>query len=416
MILWPVIALSLGIGAALWLRRWGKVERRLVLWRRRLALARAAHHDAQQQLSRASGAWRDIDTTVSFEAEAATLERLIRTIGSESFDQIAEEREKAVEHAFAALDGYTARLREFDGLATALASSFGTADRCGTVDVSGVGVPLQHPPGPPGFIVGGRRDLLTGGQITVSELERRSSEMDATRRFADQWPETWRSVARRFDALRRLSADQREDQVVVRARGRLYSAWTSVWEAGDAATAQARRPALEEALSDVDAALGEVGTSPPAAPSRPEAAERVGPSGKEVLLEMRLPSSTVAYRSSSVIALLLVALGALVVVLGSKILRVVGVIAALAAVLILGGWLRSKISGRWIFSKDRLKRGDSVMTLLGWVVAVASGLTALYFDKTFGTPTDYLVAALWGLTAMTAIDALAQILRDRRAA
>ena len=46
----------------------------------------------------------------------------------------------------------------------------------------------------------------------------------------------------------------------------------------------------------------------------------------------------------------------------------------------------------------RLGRWDWLATGVAFAIAVFAGLTALYFGKSWGTPTDYVTAFLWGLT------------------
>jgi hypothetical protein len=431
-ILWPILALGIGIGAALWLRRYGKVERLLVLWRRRLDAARAAHSVAQDKLRRADGEWRDYDTTSSFRTEAAKVQALLAEIGTESVDQIDAKREAEVKESLAKLEAHVALVSGLDDRATELDEALDRVESLGVIDLTGVGRQLDHPDQPPEFVADARRRLLTGKPVSIDELQQRAHDMEDATDFAGEWA-GWRSSASdAFDAVRKLAPEQRQRAIVVAPLGKLYFAWKRLWTAPDVGAARKRTTSLDAAVINVGEAVVRAGPAEPeaeeavaAARATPQMAGRAaarqraagavaaaGMAARDVDL-LRRTGGSPALPLLGAIALLVAAIVALAELGGSSFAMEIAIAGAVLLLLVVAAYLYR--NDRWIFSEDPLKRGDAMLTLGGWIVALATGLTALYFDKTFGTPTDYLIAILWGLTAMAAVDALAQVLRDRRA-
>ena len=58
---------------------------------------------------------------------------------------------------------------------------------------------------------------------------------------------------------------------------------------------------------------------------------------------------------------------------------------------------------------QRLLRNLVVLLAIA-VVTIWAGLTALYFDKAFGSPRDYVTILLWGFTAQTVLTSLSTAL------
>jgi hypothetical protein len=220
-----------------------------------------------------------------------------------------------------------------------------------------------------------------------------------------------------LEAAQKTSPD---DDVIRSAQGALLVAWKELWEDEDPA-------GIPRHASDVDAAILEAGAFGTIAPTTQPPAP-VGPGVVEKLLAYVKPNQAFALPAQLTTpkaqltpawaGLLITMAGALVAALGGHWIPLAmlgGLVAVAAAALAAYGATRYLAGHTNIFGHSHLARGDAWMTLAAWAVALATGIAALYFDQTFGTPTDYAIALLWGLTTATAVDALGDVLRVRRA-
>jgi hypothetical protein len=416
-IIWPALAIVLGIWAALWARRWRLVGRRVQIWRRRLSTARARFTAAQTDFqAKATGTrWADYNASAAFRTDASKTGRLIDRIDDDSFDAIAKGREKPVQTGLERLERARRAMTQLDHRARALEGALAA-------------LPATNRPA----FAATADSLVVGKDVTLNGLTTTLSEMGDGAEAARSWPSWSRQVAEAIEQLKQVPDDSKHKPKAARALAELTKAWNKMRSSTDLGLVR-RADALKHALARAAAVLEDVHGSvlPQVAPALSHLAPTLsaGKGAISAMLTDILPQVNVSRRARLIavaVAVAVILAAAVLGLIGTAVPQVVGILCATAlavaatpaalralrrATLRGLAWLSDRIG---LFSTDELRRGDAWMTLLAWLVALGTGLAALYYTKTFGTPTDYLTATLWGFTATTALDAVAQALRARR--
>ncbi len=374
-IVWAIIALAIGIMGAMWARRWRGVDHPATLLERRLESAKTGYAEAVKSFKRSAAGqrWGPYDTATDFAEQAESVAEAITAlrgatgfrgfvksvlgITASPFDKIPPERRKLIIVQLVKLEAHAVDVRALDEVAQALQA--GLREVRGLAPISAL---LRDDAGGEPAWVANADSKLAGSEVTVSALAKVVAEMRVATDVAKWWTKAHDVVARDAEWI----AEARAAGVDTRtARSVLYAAWTSLWLAGDAEAAaeKQRRANLERGHWQVLVLLSEL-------------EDDVRQTETSLAAEANLLTLGATYRMPQLVG--------------------AAAVAELAD--------RSKTRAEEL--DRRLRTGDTVATLLAWIVALFTGLTALYFTKTFGSPTDYLTAVLWGLTTAAAIDAL----------
>ncbi|MEA2310063.1 MAG: hypothetical protein QOE28_31 [Solirubrobacteraceae bacterium] len=396
-VIWPIIALGLGIGIALRVVRWRNVTRRVIVWERRIRAAEEAYAAAEKRMELEKGAPSWATYRVSdFAVRAEETKTALREARQSSATSVAKDREQRVEDGLTAMRAATADLDSVRDTARALDAALKRADL----------TPVEGLPGAeePAWAVAARA-LLNGASVPDAELRARLTEMQVTTEFlTGPWKELRERVGRDATKIERAKP---------KARRKFEAAWQELWDNSelDADRLEALAHAAEKARAKAVGVLAtarrrarRVTGADAALPSqrfieaRVAAAATGGP-GLRMRLRFRVPIDLLAG--------VFVGGAALLGNTPNKVAAIAFVLAAAGAEAVAYGirWVRGQ------FARDELRLGDTVVVALAVVVAIVTGLTALYFGKTFGTPSDYLTAALWGLSTAGAVSGIAEVLQ-----
>ena len=358
---WASLALLAGLGLALALRRWtGAVRPALVLEARAADLAAEPADSAIAAFKQAAQGhdWAAYDPSPALHAEVEAAKALIAKLDSRSFDEVSPEDRKAIE---ARLE----RIAELQATITALGPALAALEAAVTVVRKLAPITaIPTAPAPPAFVASADA-LLDGGDLkTLEAFAALKDSALAMTKLAARWPQLHAETAR---AMARLAG--RTD--VEEARQGLAGAWLQLSEASAPDVVEERKllTRFADALARVaeETAAGAARQGPPAA---------LGGVGTETA-----PPALA---------------GLFVPTLGD-------IIASLPA--------SPYATREQLFQAIRL--GDTMRVALMTVVALWTGLEALYFGKTFGGFTDYVTAILWGTVVATGTDLVATAMRSR---
>jgi hypothetical protein len=374
-ILWVLICLVAGIALALWFRHWRGVARPVIrmgqaeagLRRRYRSALRSFKSKAKRQ------PWRGYTTTGDFHSVAKELRASLDRIAKHGFDQMDADEAKQARAKLASLDEHVKAWAGFDKELADLKRSLDEVDELG----SPAGLLPAGASEEPAFSREGRT-LLHGAKLTIEEFSEVKKRVASATKLAKEWPKLHDTVAIYAKRLKELEEhedelDRDEIEAFHQARTQFVGAWTLMWEAESPEDAQ--DPDLEDRLLTAESQIAGLMSSlrEPGKPAREWLAGAVFidvPS--DLQLESILPPITA------------------------------------------GGALEEAPSDparREEFFKAAIRTGDRWQVSFAAVVALFTGLTALYWGKTWGTPVDYLTAFLWGLTTTAAIDLLAEAIR-----
>jgi len=381
-IVWAIVALLIGLGAALGGRRL-LGARQIAAVGYRATEAHAALRAARRRFRRkARGrSWRELDSRADYEARARKLHDDLAKAGDRSFDSIPEADRKLLSAEIDKLRAHADSLDSLHEAALSLETAVAAVEALPQLeDALPDGMP-RHP-----AFVADARDLLAGERMTIEQLDERVSDIEAGADRIDDFPELHERVARAVEWMAELKADPppgAEDEI--RAAGtHLTGAWSRVWQAPNAEAAFDAR--LIGALSD---AVGEVA-------GLKAWQENVAERGVRGFLEL-----TDDERAD------VIAPAAAAVSTDLRELTVWG-----------GGGDVARAAPRRL-AERRAHYAAAIGSASDWILffglaaAVLTGLIALYFGKSWGTPTDYLTAVLWGFTTTAAVDTLATAMRER---
>jgi hypothetical protein len=436
-VLWPVMVIIAGLWLALWVRRWRGAGRVVVQWRQRVAQLESEYRRAADKLKDTPS--QGYDTRPSFKQHVQEQRERIERAARESYDQVDEQVARKIDQGFTLLSRAVEDLEALAVAVSELDSALRAVEALEPVDFGRVTPAGQAPPQPlgktPAFVDHARRTLLSGSVLKVEDLRGSIKKMADTTELARTFPDWHAATGRLVEWLSELSDDRKEEEGIREARGELYSAWAGIYTQPTAAglKERAREQELLKAFVLVTTQQG-VGGAPAVrgtaisggvpAPPEPLPAGRstLGMRGRGARMRRRRGGGLVSRWVALALVLGVVLAAAIVLFLVSLPVGTLLAIGAAIAVAALTGW--AWLSGfplwrrvlAWLvpFVRDPLKRGDGWMTAVAWLVAIVTGLSALYFGKTFGGLSDYLLAGLWGLTTGTAVDALAEVARVRR--
>lgn len=371
-IIWALIALAGGVMLAMWVRRWRGVERPLTLLQRRLESARGDYTKATLE-NPATDHGPRYDTSEDFNKLTTALgdelnelkgahgiTGFLRTsfgLVATPFDKLPAERRQAIVRKLVKLEAHVADLQALVGVSDALRTQLGKVRNLGVI-------PALLPAGvdaTPAWVANAQSKLV-GSTMTVDTFAKRLADMRVATDVGKWWTQAHAVVKRDAQWIKEAHAAKVDTKT---AHSVLGAAWTKLWLAEDAeAVADKRRRAnLERGDWLVLLLLSELEDDVRrAAMTFASEGDSVTLGAGDGIPQMDIPLATAEIADRSRI--------------------------------------RSEELAR------RLRTGDAVATLLAWVLAIFTGLTALYFTKTFGSPTDYATAILWGLTTAAAVDAL----------
>jgi hypothetical protein len=280
-----------------------------------------------------------------------------------NFKEMVEELEK-LEAAVKDWAAFGGELAALDRVLSDVKDQADTAER----------PPGKSPNEEPAFLPEGRK-LLIGEVLSIDDFNSRLERVKKAKGLADSWGTMNGKVNDQRKLIeeleqRRMSRAQREQ--LEKAKGVVYGVWEELWSAKDSDELQ--RWATE---SDLDAAAGEL--------SQLRFLLQQSPSGRQ--------QQAMALRAERLQP--------------SELLQVRDSAAALDAE------VRSTISKESTEDKARAdayaktrRTWDWLLIMLAVVLALVTGLGALYIGKPFGTLWDYVSAVAWGVGAMLALDAL----------
>jgi len=359
---WPALALLLGIILALWRLHWtGAARPGFALERRRAAAAKAFNaakrrfdHDAKTKPWAGYNAW-DAFKEANDDAEA-----IVRELAGRSFDELDPDVESDADDAIARLEVASAALRSLGKALPDLEAAVKKID--GLDRITALPGPRQ-----PAFAMSAG-ELLQGRKLDDLEaLTETCSAVTVAAALANRWPLLYSDTALAVTRVApREDSTPDETLAVAAAKRKLVGAWLVINDAPDAGTVAERK--LVDHLIAAHMAAAEVA-----------------------------PADAIPA-------------GARAATLGAVPLEIKALLPTFGGLL---GELPADPARR-IRAIDRLvRRGDLLVVVLAGLLALYSGLQALYFGKAFGTAEDYLAAFLWGLTAAGALDILGQALRTR---
>jgi hypothetical protein len=353
-IIWAVLALVIGIEAALRARRWQGSGRVLKALEVEAARAREAFGKAAQELD--GTPWSGFVPVHEFHRRAAEVDTQIADERANRFVQLPDRTRDRLIAELDELERAAADLKRLPECAPKLSAALDEAARIvPRPDLLGV-----DPPPNPAWLTDARKLLQPPSEPTLEHLHQRVDAIERAATFADGFPQLAESVLQDAADLRTLrnhaAGRHGELRKVETAEGHLRSAWSAVWRARTVAEAGSGETlkALEAASRAVRAIAipprrGDE-TAPPVEATRPPAGQ-----------------------------------------------------ALLDAAAALGG-------GPALATDQlaRLRFGDRWMRAFAYLIAIGTGLGALYVGKTFGAPLDYVQALVWGGATTVTLDALAQ--------
>jgi hypothetical protein len=443
-VIWPILALGIGIFIALRVLRWRNVRRRVIVWERRINAAKEANDAAEERLKseraepaaeerregeraepaaeeRREGEPADRAAGEPVESEPAApagggpppwttyrvsdFDHLVKNARNAmavaaltSATSIPSQREKDFDECMVAMGVATADLESVRSVARELTAALDDAELTAVEDLPVTGKK-------PAWAATAEA-LLVGARVSADDLKKRLTEMQvATEFLTDSWPDLRERVGR--DAAEILAADSD-------GREEFKAAWKALWDEPklDLTVLDDRHDAAELARRE---ALGK-GRVRRLFRRRRRQPVTAAPKAQR-LVEARRAAAAVAAPGPrmSVRLRLLIALAGGGAAGGAALLgNTPNKVAAVTFVLAAAGAEATAYAIRWVrgqFARDELRLGDTVVVALAVAVAIVTGLTALYFGKTFGTPSDYLTATLWGLSTAGAVSGIAEVLQ-----
>ena len=367
--LWPLLALVAGIVVALSLLHARGVVRPGLVLLLEVAKARKDIRSKEAELRKAMAAngWTGYTISAAAAAEADALEAAVKQLGRTSFDALDAEQRAAL---VARIDRLNKAADTLGSLAVVLAD----LDRKLAVVESLPSVTgLADEKRPAQFVAGARAHFFGHEVKTLAALDQVLVTAIQTRDLAAQWPLLHDRTEQAFAHIKAAGtqAGQTGHKLIVTARGKLAAAWLLLCQADNAGMVADDR--LREQLS-VAVALAN------------EAAEIVEAEAAGV----QRGAKTVTESGHGLFALVPPLTHG----------------TAIAS-------LPSPTEARIVILARTIRRVDLLQIVFAAAVALFTGLTALYWGKTFGSWQDYVAAFLWGSLAASALDALMAAIRTR---
>jgi hypothetical protein len=370
-ILWPLLAIALGILGAFLGRRWLQVTREIWKLRSELAQTGQDFRDRQTQFNEdVSG--RSFGYSLKFADGYAEAEKKIDKARDKSTIDLDKDAYASAVEAVGGLQQVVEGWGQFGSELVALdraledvrkkAGAEGPAEKDSQTSAA---VPVLVPE---------NAKLLRGGELKIADLEVTRGNVAAASALADTWVELVDQLARYVRVVDLLNSHRQEmtpDQQkrLDAARDALqatrWELWQEVKTADDLATLKTRQN-LEKAE---ELFAGLTGYLP--------VAQRLTPEDRRALAD------AAAGRAGSA--------------------------TALAAPLAMKETVTPPTpdyNREAATARAHLKRWDGLLAAGAFGLAVLTALNSIYFGKNFGTLNDYLTAFLWGATTQGALDAL----------
>ncbi|MBS1868046.1 MAG: hypothetical protein JSS99_00100 [Actinobacteria bacterium] len=368
----PSIVLLIGVLLAFLIRRYLGSQRDVLVLRARVGELAAAAQAAEQAFQRAARgeSWSTYAISDLATGEVAAQEAVDRLAAEGQVDSLDTDAVAEVERQLQELKADAETLGQLDDAFRALDAALRTIVELGPID----GVQPDADSNEPAFLTRAS-EWLDGEPLPAEQLRARLADIVAATTLAEEWRslrdqgvEDWERVEQLKAADADLGADQRKQRD--EAATELADAWNAMWAEPNpsAVVTPERQDVLKRASARIATLTAALEADRAAAGALPDT------SAVAMLDTGEATISPNAYAAATDVGLLPTPPDPAE---------------------------RAQAVRAVIQRNDRIVKGVAV------VVAVTTGLTALYFGKPFGTWTDYFSALLWGFTATTAIDALA---------
>ena len=360
---WALLALIPGIILALVLRHLRGVARSaLALLLDETEMREKVTKAHSQFVSDSQGKrWEGYSTIDAFNREADALRADLVKLGRASFDQLDEERRTELVGRIVQLEGHAAKL---EGLGPALAGldeALAAVNQGPVAGITGAAVP-------PVFVAGAAL-LLKGHRLdSLDELDELLDDVAKATRLALRWPRLYAEAERAAQRVSAAPAGAATDE----AKSKLAGSWVVLSEAADSDAVADRK--LDDRFTEALVL----------AAGLPAARQVSAP-----VVRGRASAATATAAPTIVRMPVLPTFGSIV------------------------GRLPTTSTARLRVLRNTIRWADWVQILVAALLAIYSGLAALYWGQTFGGWQDYVAAFLWGSITAGAIDAVAEAIRTR---
>jgi hypothetical protein len=371
-VIFPSVALLLGVLLAFLIRRYLGSRRDVLVLRARVGELGAAAQAAQQAFQRAARgeSWATYAVSDLTTREVAAQEAVERLAAEGQVDSLDTDAVADVERQLQDLKADAETFGQLDDAFRALDAALRAIVELGPID----GVQPDADSNEPAFVTCASA-WLDGEPLPAEQLRARLAGVVAATALAEEWRSLRDKVVKdweRVEQLKAADADLGDGQRKQRdeAATELADAWNAMWAEPNpsAVVTPERRDVLNRASARIATLTAVLEADRAAAGAL---ADRIAVAVPDTAGDTIRPNAYAAATAASHLP------------------------------------TPPDPAERARAVREVIKRNDRIVKGVAVVVAVTSGLTALYFGKPFGTLTDYFSALLWGFTATTAIDALA---------